>query len=77
MDKVDIVSLNVRGLRGNKRHTIFKWILGNKINIALLQETFVQNLLFQNLIKIGMTIYYIVFQTHHVAEEYVLCLEKI
>ena len=40
MDKVSIVSLNVRGLRGDKRHTIFRWLMDNEINIALLQETF-------------------------------------
>ena len=35
-----IVSLNVRGLRGKKRYTIYNWIKDNSFDICLLQETF-------------------------------------
>ena len=40
MDNLHCVSLNVRGLRGNKRHTIFKWLNDKKVDVCLLQETF-------------------------------------
>ena len=40
MSELQIVSVNVRGLRGDKRHTIFRWLLDNKYDIALLQETY-------------------------------------
>ena len=40
MSELQIVSVNVRGLRGDKRHTVFRWLLDNKYDIALLQETY-------------------------------------
>ena len=40
MNKLQIVSLNVRGLRGDKRHTVFRWLADKKFSIALLQETY-------------------------------------
>ena len=40
MDNLKLVSLNVRGLRGNKRYVIYRWIRGNKLDVCLLQETF-------------------------------------
>ena len=40
MSELQIVSVNVRGLRGDKRHTICRWLLDNKYDIALLQETY-------------------------------------
>ena len=39
-NKLKIVSLNVRGLRGDKRHTIFRWISDKKFSVVLLQETY-------------------------------------
>ena len=40
MNKLQIVSLNVRCLRGDKRHTVFRWLADKKFSIALLQETY-------------------------------------
>ena len=40
MNVVKLVSLNVRGLRGAKRHTIFQWLSQNNFDIVLLQETY-------------------------------------
>ena len=40
MDSLHVVSLNVRGLRGNKRHTVYRWLKEHKFHICLLQETF-------------------------------------
>ena len=40
MDGLSIVSLNVRGLRGNKRYSIYRWLRENKFSICLLQETY-------------------------------------
>ena len=40
MDKLSIVSLNVRGLRGSKRSNIYRWLRDNKFHICLLQETY-------------------------------------
>ena len=39
-NKLQIVSLNVRGLRGDKRHTIFRWVSDKKFSVALIQETY-------------------------------------
>ncbi len=40
MDKLKVVSLNVRGIRGNKRHAIFRWLVDKQYDICLLQETY-------------------------------------
>ena len=40
MDKLKIVSLNVRGLRGKKRFDVFKWFKDNRFDICLVQETY-------------------------------------
>jgi exonuclease III len=40
MDELKIVSLNVRGLRGNKKHAIFQWLKEKHYDICLLQETY-------------------------------------
>ncbi len=40
MNVMNIVSLNVRGLRGEKRHAIFRWLNEKKYDICLLQETY-------------------------------------
>ena len=40
MKLIKLVSLNVRGLRGDKRNTVFNWLHLNKFNISLLQETY-------------------------------------
>ena len=40
MDNLKLVSLNVRGLRGDKRYVIYRWLRDNKFDICLLQETF-------------------------------------
>ena len=40
MDSLHVVSLNVRGLRGNKRHTVYRWLKEHKFHICLLQETY-------------------------------------
>ena len=38
--KIFAVDLNVRGLRGDKRHTVFRWLADKKFSVALLQETY-------------------------------------
>ena len=40
MANLNIVSLNVRGLRGNKRFSVFTYLKSNKFDICLLQETY-------------------------------------
>ncbi len=40
MDKLKIVSLNCRGLRGKKRYNIYRWLKEKKFDICLLQETY-------------------------------------
>ena len=40
MSNLKFVSLNARGLRGNKRHTVFNWLREKDIDVCLLQETF-------------------------------------
>ena len=40
MADLKCVSLNVRGLRGEKRNTIFRWLTDNQFDICLLQETY-------------------------------------
>ena len=40
MKLIRLVSLNVRGLRGDKRNTVFNWLKTNKFDICLLQETY-------------------------------------
>jgi len=40
MNKLRLVSLNVRGMRGDKRHTVFRWLCENDFNVVLLQETY-------------------------------------
>ena len=35
-----LVTLNARGLRSNKRYTIFNWLRENKYDICFLQETY-------------------------------------
>ena len=40
MAKCSIVSLNVRGLRSDKRYSVFRWIEVKSYDIILLQETF-------------------------------------
>ena len=37
---LNIVTLNVRGLRGEKRYAVYHWLKCNNIDICLLQETF-------------------------------------
>ena len=39
-DSIKLVTLNVRGLRSNKKYTVFKWLTTNEYDIALLQETY-------------------------------------
>ena len=39
-NKYSIVSLNVRGLRSNRKFTIFNWLKEKKFDFCLLQETF-------------------------------------
>ena len=40
MGDLSIVSLNVRGIRGDKRYAIFRWLKDKKYDICLLQETY-------------------------------------
>lgn len=40
MPNIQITSLNVRGLRGNKRYGIFQWLRQKKYDVCFLQETF-------------------------------------
>lgn len=40
MDNLSIVSLNVRGLRGEKRYAVYEWLKENKFDLCLLQETY-------------------------------------
>ena len=40
MDKIRIVSLNVRSLRSNKRYKIYQWLKEKECKICLLQETY-------------------------------------
>jgi len=40
MVNLKLVSLNVRGMRGDKRYVIFKWLKDNQFDICLLQETY-------------------------------------
>ena len=40
MKDLNIVSLNVRGLRGNKRYNIYRWLRDNEFSVCLLQETY-------------------------------------
>ena len=40
MDNFIISSLNVRGLRGNQRYSVFNWLKSKFIDICLIQETF-------------------------------------
>ena len=40
MDNLRIVTLNVRGLRGNKRYSIYNWFKDNKFDICLVQESY-------------------------------------
>ena len=40
MAKLSIVTLNVRGLRGNKRYSIYNWFKENKLDICLVQESY-------------------------------------
>ena len=40
MDKLRIVTLNERGLRGKKRFDILKWFQDNRFDICLVQETY-------------------------------------
>lgn len=40
MDGLNIVSLNARGLRGNKRHAVFQWLKEKHYDVCLLQETY-------------------------------------
>ena len=40
MDNLDIISLNVRGIRGNKRFSIYKWLTENKFDVCIIQETY-------------------------------------
>ena len=39
-NNLKLLSLNVRGMRGGKRHEIFTWIKRNDYDICLLQETY-------------------------------------
>ena len=38
--QLNIVSLNVRGLRGKKRYNIYRWLRDNEFSVCLLQETY-------------------------------------
>ena len=40
MDRIRIVTLNVRGIRGTKRYSIYKCLKDNKVDICLVQETY-------------------------------------
>ena len=40
MDNLNIISLNVRGIRGSKRFSIYKWLTENKFDVCLIQETY-------------------------------------
>ena len=40
MDGLHIASLNVRGLRGNKRFNIYRWIKDNEFDICFVQESY-------------------------------------
>ena len=40
MGEFKVVSLNVRGVRGDKRYSIFRWLKDKKYDICLLQETY-------------------------------------
>ena len=40
MDRLKIVSLNVRGLRGRKRYKIYRWLNDNNFDVCLLQESY-------------------------------------
>ena len=40
MEGLKIVSLNVRGIRGDKRYAIFRWLKEKTYDICLLQETY-------------------------------------
>ena len=40
MNKLQIVSVYVHGLRGDERHSAFRWVSDKKFSAALLQETY-------------------------------------
>ena len=40
MTSLSVVSLNVRGMRNDKRYNIFNWLRTKKFDVCLLQETF-------------------------------------
>ena len=40
MDNLNLISLNVRGLRGSKRYVIYNYLKENRYHVCLLQETF-------------------------------------
>ena len=40
MNTLKLATLNVRGLRGDRRHAVYSWVVSNKIQICLLQETY-------------------------------------
>jgi len=40
MEGIKLLSLNVRGMRGKKRFSIFRWLKERKYDICLLQETY-------------------------------------
>ena len=40
MNNLRIVTLNVRGLRGNTRYSIYNWFKDNKFDICLVQESY-------------------------------------
>ena len=37
---IKIVSLNERGIRGEKRHSVFRWLNEKKYDVCFLQETY-------------------------------------
>ena len=39
-ERLRLLSLNVRGMRGGKRHEIFTWIKRKDYDVCLLQETY-------------------------------------
>ena len=40
MESVRFVTLNVRGIRGDKRYAIFRWLVEKQYDIVFLQETY-------------------------------------
>ena len=77
MDNFNMISLNVRGIRGNKRFSIYKWLTENNFDVCLIQETYCTKDFAPIMKKVGMVIYFTVLQVQSIVKESVFCLEKV